>query len=81
MVGVPFPEKGSRIPQDYPTFLPWRTTTASRAEARLQGSQAQGFGTQLWILAQTAQVIQKVTGVCYNPGHVWYLLQKLDWPC
>ncbi|HLK54962.1 MAG TPA: winged helix-turn-helix domain-containing protein [Chthonomonadaceae bacterium] len=50
-------------------------------EALLQGPHAHGFETELWTLARITQVIQKVTGVSYHPGHVWYLLQKLDWSC
>jgi transposase len=34
---------------------------------------------QLWTLARVAEVIQRVTGVRYHPGHVWRLLRELGW--
>ena len=51
------------------------------AAALLQGPQAHGYPTQLWTLERIADLIHKQTGVGYHPGHVWYLLQRMDWSC
>ncbi|MGH2376431.1 MAG: winged helix-turn-helix domain-containing protein [bacterium] len=51
-----------------------------RVEAVLrQGARAHGFRTSLWTLPRVAQVIKRLTGVQYHPGHVWRLLGALDW--
>ncbi len=50
-------------------------------QALLQGPEANGFETPLWILARITQLIAKLTGISYHPGHVWYLMQDLDWSC
>ena len=47
----------------------------------LKGPQAQGYATQLWTLPRIAGVIEKLFGVRYHPGHVWYLLRRLGWSC
>jgi transposase len=44
-----------------------------------KGPAAFGFDTDLWTLARVAQVIQRLTGVGYHPGHVWRLLRRLGW--
>jgi Winged helix-turn helix len=43
------------------------------------GPGAHGFTTGLWTLPRVATVIQRLTGVRYNPSHVGWLLQQLDW--
>lgn len=49
-----------------------------RALAR--GPRANGFSTELWTLARVAEVIERVTGVRYHPGHVWRILrEQLGW--
>ena len=50
-------------------------------QALLQGPTAHGYETPLWTLERIAQLIVKLTGVSYHPGHVWYLLKNLDWSC
>ena len=35
--------------------------------------------TELWTLARVADVIEKVTGVKYHPGHVWRVLRQMGW--
>ena len=50
-------------------------------EALLEGPTAHGYETPVWTLQRIAQLIVKVTGVSYHPGHVWYLLKALDWSC
>ena len=49
--------------------------------ALAQGPEANGFETPLWTLARITQLIAKLTGISYHLGHVWYLLQDLDWTC
>jgi transposase len=49
------------------------------AQALRKGPQAFGFATELWTLDRIAQVIQRLTGVRYHPGHVWRLLRRLGW--
>jgi transposase len=44
-----------------------------------QGARTQGFGTELWTLPRVAQVIERVTGVHYHPGHVWRVLRQMGW--
>ena len=49
-----------------------------RALAR--GAEANGYATDVWTLSRAAEVIQRLTGVSYHPGHVWYLLRnQLEW--
>jgi transposase len=49
------------------------------AEALGKGPEAFGFDTDLWTLGRIAQVIERLTGVRYHPGHVWRLLRRLGW--
>lgn len=44
-----------------------------------RGAHAHGFSTDLWTLPRVATVIERVTGVRYHPGHVWYLVRRLNW--
>jgi transposase len=44
-----------------------------------KGPQAFGFDTDLWTLGRIAEVIERLTGVGYHPGHVWRLLRRLHW--
>jgi transposase len=48
-------------------------------QALRRGPEAFGFDTDLWTLARVAQVIERLTGVAYHPGHVWRLLRRLGW--
>lgn len=43
-------------------------------EALLAGPVARGDRTPLWTLPLVADLIKKLTGVRYHPGHVWRLL-------
>ena len=44
------------------------------------GPRAQGFSTDLWTLPRVAEVIERLSGVSYHPGHVWYILRdQLTW--
>jgi transposase len=47
--------------------------------ALLAGAVAQGFATDLWTLPRIAEVIWRLTGVSYHPGHVWWLLRRHGW--
>jgi transposase len=47
--------------------------------ALLRGAQAHGFDTDLWTLPRVAEVIWRLTGVRYHPGHVWWLLHRHQW--
>jgi transposase len=49
-------------------------------QALLEGASAHGFTGELWTLARIAQLIQRLTGVRYHPGHLWAVLhQRLGW--
>jgi transposase len=48
-------------------------------QALLRGPQAHGFDTDLWTLPRVAEVIWRLTGVSYHPGHVWWLLRRHRW--
>jgi transposase len=43
-----------------------------------QGARAHGFGTDLWTLPRVADVIERLTGVRYHPGHVWKILGAMN---
>lgn len=46
----------------------------------VDGAEANGYATDLWTLPRVAEVIRRLTGVSYHPGHVWYVLRdQLDW--
>jgi transposase len=47
--------------------------------ALLAGAEAHGFDTDLWTLPRVAEVIWRLTGVAYHPGHVWWLLRRHHW--
>jgi transposase len=44
-----------------------------------RGPMAHGFATDLWTLPRIAEVIERGTGVRFHPGHVWRILQRLNW--
>jgi transposase len=49
-------------------------------DALTSGAEANGYANALWTLPRVAEVIARVTGVVYHPGHVWYVLRdQLDW--
>ena len=53
---------------------------ATVEHALARGAEANGYLTDVWTLPRVAEVIQRLTGVSYHPGHVWYLLRnQLDW--
>jgi len=62
---------------------PAKLTTAQLArveKALVKGAEANGYGTDVWTLPRVAEVIERLTGVRYHPGYVWYLLRKqLRW--
>src|SRR4030095_12409151 len=42
-------------------------------QALRKGPEAFGFDTDLWTLGRVAQVIERLTGGRYPPGHVWWV--------
>jgi len=60
-----------------------KLSTAQLAEveqALAKGAEANGYPNDLWTLPRVAEVIERVTGVSYHPGHVWYVLRdQLNW--
>jgi len=67
------------------TGQPGRPPKVSQADlakverALEKGPKANGYPTELWTLARVADVIEKVTGVKYHPGHVWRVLRQMGW--
>ena len=52
----------------------------ARVESELlRGPQQHGFSTDLWTLPRIATLIERLTRVQYHPGHVWYILRRLNW--
>src|SRR5215210_3684653 len=66
--------RAGRLPKLSPTQL-------QQVERRLaEGAAANGYLTNLWTLPRVAEVIARLTGVTYHPGHVWHLLrEQLGW--
>ena len=53
---------------------------ATVEQALLAGATAHGFVGELWTLERIALVIERLTGVCHHPAHVWALLRhRLGW--
>ena len=48
-------------------------------QALLEGPLAFGYRTELWTLPRVAQLIERITGVRYHPGHVWRVMRQLGW--
>ncbi len=49
-------------------------------KALAKGAEANGYLTDLRTLPRVAEVIERLTGVSYHPGHVWYILRdQLGW--
>jgi transposase len=67
------PGRAGRRPRLSPAEL------AAVDQALRKGPEVFGFDTDLWTLARIAQVIERLTGVGYHPGHVWRLLRRLGW--
>ena len=45
-----------------------------------RGAEASGYVTDVWTLPRVAEVIERLTGVAYHPGHIWYILRdQLRW--
>jgi transposase len=43
------------------------------------GAAAAGFESDLWTLKRVAAVIERLSGVAYHVGHVWWLLRGHGW--
>lgn len=64
------------------TGRPARLTPAQLGKverALLKGARANGYSTELWTLQRVSEVIARLTGVQYHPGHVWRILRGLGW--
>jgi transposase len=57
------------------------TVQLAKVERALaKGAAANGYVTDLWTLPRVAEVIQRLTGVAYHLGYVWYILRnQLRW--
>src|SRR5918993_1754306 len=44
-----------------------------------KGGWGHGFDEELWTLRCVAEVIWRLAGVRYHPGHVWKLLRRMGW--
>ena len=61
-----------------PKLSPRQLAKVERALTK--GAQANGYATDLWTVLRVAEVIERLTGVRYHPGHVWYVLRdQLGW--
>ena len=47
--------------------------------ALLKGARGHGFDEELWTLRRVAEVIWRLAGVRYHPGHVWRILRGAAW--
>lgn len=56
-----------------------RRQLARLETALLRGPRRHGFATELWSLPRVAELIERLSGVRYHPGHVWYILRRLKW--
>jgi transposase len=46
----------------------------------LRGAEANGYAKDVSTLKRVAEVIERLTGVCYHPAHVWSILRhELKW--
>jgi len=62
-----------------PRITPEQKAQVERQLAR--GPEAFGYATDLWTLPRIREVIKKVPGVDYHPGHVWKILRSMGWSC
>jgi transposase len=75
-------KRGKKDLEPLPRGRPNRLTQAKlqRVEKELlRGAQAHGFSSELWTLERVAELIERVSGVRYHPGHVWRVLRALGW--
>lgn len=47
--------------------------------ALLKGPLAHGYHSELWTLERIGELIQRKFGIRYYRGHVWKLLQRMEW--
>jgi transposase len=62
---------------------PARLSTAQLVKVKkalVKGAEANGYVADVWTLPRVAEVIERLTGVAYHPGCVWYIMRKqLRW--
>ena len=63
------------------TSAPDRRAIEQLRQELLRGPTAHGYRTELWTLQRIAQLIKKMFAVSYHPGHVFKVLQAMDWSC
>jgi transposase len=68
--------KAKRHPGRKPALTPRQKEDLQ--QILLKGPLAAGYPTDLWTLSRVAEVIEGTFGVKYHPGHVWYLLRRLN---
>ncbi|MCX6635413.1 MAG: winged helix-turn-helix domain-containing protein [Acidobacteria bacterium] len=47
--------------------------------ALLRGPRAFGFPVDSWTLPRVAELLYQTNRIRYHPGHVWKILNALDW--
>ena len=57
------------------------TQTQKFVAALEAGPLAAGHATDLWTLPRVADLVQKLSGRRYHPGHCWHLLRQLGFSC
>jgi transposase len=77
--GLSQAEVARRLEVSRQTASRWHARWRQGGRAGLAGAVAQGFDTDLWTLPRIAEVIWRLTGVSYHPGHVWWLLRRRGW--
>jgi transposase len=66
----------SRVTVGGPPAKLSRAQLAKVEKALAKGAEAHGYVSDLWTLSRVAEVIERLTGVAYHPGYVWYLLRN-----
>jgi transposase len=55
-------------------------STGQVGKALAHGAEANRYIGDVWTLPRVAEVIERLTGLAYHPGYVWYILRKqLRW--
>ncbi len=51
------------------------------AQGLRRGPEVLGYETSLWTAPRVADLIERVCGIRYHPGHVWKILRQIGWSC
>ena len=66
-------------------FSPGRPLKLAAAQRKrlvrllLKGPMAQGYGTNVWITARIAELVEREFGVSYHPDHIGRLMHSFGW--